>query len=362
MKNLCIYHKNCADGFGAAIAAKALWKLEGIPEADQEFMPAHYGDTPPDATGKNVLIVDFSYDRETLLTMHSQAKKLVVIDHHKTAEEALRGLPFCHFDMNQSGAMLTWKYCFFEAKAMFDAEDSTKTPLLIQYIQDRDLWRRALPDSKAVSAALQALPMTFENWMPYLNNDEIDSLKMQGRVILRYQQQTIDAVVNGKLPMIVFCGHVVPCINTTTLISEIGNELSKDNPFAMMYFDTAVKRIYSLRSQEGGVDVSEIAKRFGGGGHACAAGFSIMHDQILMSASNPFGHKLEELLTQMADEMEAKTEAISKKPPTILTERITDNNNRIIHCLKASTAIQSDSMAALDEAGPNQGPTGTARI
>lgn len=32
---------------------------------------------------------------------------------------------------------------------------------------------------------------------------------------------------------------------------------------------------YSLRSREGGVDVSEIAKQFGGGGHKHAAGFRL---------------------------------------------------------------------------------------
>jgi len=46
--------------------------------------------------------------------------------------------------------------------------------------------------------------------------------------------------------------------------------------YAVGYFDLPGKRIYSLRSRQGSeVDVSEIAKRHGGGGHKHAAGFSV---------------------------------------------------------------------------------------
>ena len=87
--------------------------------------------------------------------------------------------------------------------------------------------------------------------------------------------------------MVSFFGHTVPCINTTTLISEIGNAISQDYPFAMMYFDTEDKRIYSLRSSENGIDVSEIAKKMGGGGHFNAAGFSTGLNSVLINKINP---------------------------------------------------------------------------
>ena len=55
----------------------------------------------------------------------------------------------------------------------------------------------------------------------------------------------------------------------------------QEYPFAVMYFETKDKRIYSLRSQgENGVDVSMIASKFGGGGHRNVAGFSIEKPQI----------------------------------------------------------------------------------
>ena len=50
---ICIYHGNCADGFGAA------WVVRKALGADIEFHAATYGQPVPDVTGKNVVIVDF---------------------------------------------------------------------------------------------------------------------------------------------------------------------------------------------------------------------------------------------------------------------------------------------------------------
>ena len=54
-----------------------------------------------------------------------------------------------------------------------------------------------------------------------------------------------------------------------------GNIMSIGEPFAASYYDVKDGRIYSLRSQPEGIDVSEIAKAMGGGGHKHAAGFKI---------------------------------------------------------------------------------------
>lgn len=44
---------------------------------------------------------------------------------------------------------------------------------------------------------------------------------------------------------------------------------------AACYWDTPEGRVFSLRSTDTGPDVSEIAKAYGGGGHAHAAGFRV---------------------------------------------------------------------------------------
>ena len=80
-----------------------------------------------------------------------------VIDHHITAQEALKGLDYCVFDMEQSGATLTWQY-FFPKKPI---------PSMLSYIEDRDLWRWKLPDSRAVSAWLGSHEFDFKVWSRY---------------------------------------------------------------------------------------------------------------------------------------------------------------------------------------------------
>lgn len=267
MKNLCIYHKSCADGFGAALAVKTYFDEQ---EKKCDFLSAHYGDTAPDVTGLNVVIVDFSYPRETLIKMNEQAESIIVLDHHKTAQANLEGLDFCQFDMSRSGAMMAWQY-FHPRK---------QVPMLIQYIQDRDLWQWQLPESKEFSSGLQMLEMDFTKWSEYLENEYCNELITSGSIVLKYQEtQVLRALDPSKIRMINLQGYDVPVINSTTLISEICGRLAESHPFAISYFDTPKERVYSLRSRGDGTDVSVIAKSFGGGGHAAAAGFSIPHDE-----------------------------------------------------------------------------------
>ena len=263
MKNICIYHASCADGFGAALAVKL--HFDSLDE-ECEFLLAHYGDEAPNVNGMNVVIVDFSYPRDVLTRMNEQASKMVVLDHHKTAQTNLAGLNFCIFDMEQSGAMMAWNYF----------HKSSTTPELIKYIQDRDLWQWELPESREVSSGLQLLPLDFDVWQEHLSCDSINKLKADGRIVLAYQNQQVAIATNqSKVRQIAFMGHIVPIVNSTTLISEVCGTLAKGNPFAVTYFDTPTERVYSLRSRKDGEDVSEIAKKFGGGGHRNASGFVI---------------------------------------------------------------------------------------
>ena len=80
--SMCIYHGNCADGFGAAwVVRKALGEID--------FHGAKYQEPPPDVTGKDVVMVDFSYKRPVLLEMAEKANSILILDHHKTSAEDL---------------------------------------------------------------------------------------------------------------------------------------------------------------------------------------------------------------------------------------------------------------------------------
>ena len=98
-----LYHAECADGFGAAWA---LWRRF----SQARYIPVKHGSPPPEGLkGERVVIVDFSYARDVLDSMARETERLLVLDHHITAEKALAGLPYAYFDMKKSGAVLAWE-------------------------------------------------------------------------------------------------------------------------------------------------------------------------------------------------------------------------------------------------------------
>jgi len=277
-----IYHDSCADGWCAAwLFARA---YPGV-----ELIPAQYGQAPPDVGGKTVVIADFSYTRGVMLELMSQARSLVVLDHHKTAEDELAGLAGCTFDLTKSGGRLAWEW-LWDAGKIGNTLDTYGVAYfrdaphwLVRYTEDRDLWRWALPDSRAVNAALRSYPRTVADW-DRLALTRPAALKPEGEAILRVERE-VAAYHVRRATEIEILGHKVLCVNATTLQSEIAGELAAGRPFGVCYFELGGKRVYSLRSVHG-VDVSEIAKAYGGGGHPAAAGFEV---PVGFTVEDPWG-------------------------------------------------------------------------
>jgi hypothetical protein len=218
MKKLVIYHANCADGFTAAWVA---WLRNGD---CAEYLPAQHGDDPPDVTGRDVLIVDFSYPRATLLEMKAKAASLLVIDHHKTAQTELEGLDFCIFDMTTCGAILTW----FRLQLL-----PNRVPLLISYVNDRDLWKWELPQSREINAYIATIPKEFERWS-LLEREIADGFQgtvSLGKVALSVVEQYVETQ-KSRAGRATIGGHEIPCINTTFAVSELVGALAEGQPFA----------------------------------------------------------------------------------------------------------------------------------
>jgi len=268
-KKLCIYHGNCADGFGAAWVVRKAFGEENV-----EFHPGIYGQPPPDCTDREVIMVDFSYKRLTLLDMAAEAKNIFILDHHKSAEKDLIELPLnvtAVFDMERSGAMLAWNQYFPERTA----------PELIRHIQDRDLWKFELDGTREIQASVFSYPYDFNVWDVLMSADKT-LLQRDGRAIVRKQEKDVNELLGVGLYRTTIGGHEVPVLNAPYFFSsEAGQIMCKGEPFAACYWDTPNNRVYSLRSNEDGLDVSEIAFKFGGGGHKHAAGFTISYDKLL---------------------------------------------------------------------------------
>lgn len=269
---LILYHANCPDGFCSA------WIAHRHFGDDADYLPVQYGQEPPDVAGRDLYILDFSYKRPVLTKMLEQVNSLIVLDHHKTAQQDLAAplmnplLKPCQivFDMEKSGARLTWEY-FYPHRS---------SPWLVDFVEDRDLWRWKLPHSKEISAAMASHPRDFylwDRWAMNVNggNATPTLLAEEGKAILRYQSQQVEAICSNARE-IDLDGYKVLSVNTSVLLSEVAGKLAEDRPFGVAWFMRKDgKQQWSLRSRDEGVDVSEVAKRRGGGGHRNAAGFEI---------------------------------------------------------------------------------------
>lgn len=290
--DIVIYHDKCMDGF---TAAWAVWKRWGDAPA---YVARNYGMEPNiECAGKHVLIVDFSFSEEQLRGMAIDgAASVVVLDHHKTAAEALapfqlekngaasfvgqseiakaietRGPIIALFDMERSGAGLAWDF------VNDDAELRLLRPMLVNLVEDRDLWRFELGDaSKLLHLALTSGPATFERWDEA--EADIDGFIARGQAIAAYRDQLVDEIVARAVCVVIDGKYGIGVDCPYGLASDVGHRLLDDWPETE--FAAAIVRgehtiSYSLRSRDDRADVSAIAKKFGGGGHRNAAGFKV---------------------------------------------------------------------------------------
>lgn len=305
MKPLVIYHADCADGFGAAFAA---WLKLGD---DAEYVPMHYmkpGEGVEDfldrtqldcsVAERDVYILDFSLPKVVMDWLFAHAKRVVWLDHHKTAFEMWcgkyeRGMRFAHtngcygdenfdivLDDNKSGAVLAWKWFH-----------GTEVPLFIRHIDDYDRWQFKLRGTKEIARALRSYaPWSFEQWEGLLLDEHYGSMFTEGAAILSAHNQNVQAGLKGARECgidfkvgyseaegcEVRCRPIGLAANAPSfLASDLGHELAKQSgTYGLVWYvagDLTVR--CSLRSN-GDYDVSAIAKAFGGGGHQNAAGFS----------------------------------------------------------------------------------------
>lgn len=266
-----IYHKNCCDGQGAATAFYSKHSMA-------EFWPGVYNEVIPDVAGRDVYLVDFSYPIDVIKTLLTVVRSLTIIDHHKTAIDELKDLDHPKFtkifDLNRSGAVLTWAWCW----------PDKPVPQMLMYIEDRDLWRFTQRYTREVNAYLYSLDFDLSAWYSFLRDPDFgrafEHIVKIGAALMRQDEKRTKSLVKNARKLVIG-GLTVPAVNTNGFhASEVGHELAKDQLFAATYFDIKDGRVFSLRSSaESTIDVSAIAKEYGGGGHVHAAGFKVTFAQ-----------------------------------------------------------------------------------
>lgn len=256
---LVIYHANCTDGFGAAYAA---WRKFGN---DATYLPMAFGDPIPDLTGKNVFILDFSFSKNIYEELLTQANSIVLLDHHKHAYKNLCNCKGCFFDLSKSGAVLAWEYF----------HPNLPVPTFFSYIQDGDLLKFSLEETKSFYRGIHPLPYQFKQWQLFEDEDYLACIIEQGKSLEEFFHSQVCQIMKNAKP-VVLNGKQGLMINATyTFVTEVGELLAKEcGTFALVWYEEANHIKCSLRSGPN-FDVSEIAMAFNGGGHPQASAFTV---------------------------------------------------------------------------------------
>jgi oligoribonuclease NrnB/cAMP/cGMP phosphodiesterase (DHH superfamily) len=218
-----------------------------------------------------VYFIDFCYDQATMDAIQAEAGSLTVLDHHEGVEDVTRSMPEFVYDVNRSGASIAWAY--------FHPE--TPLPFFLSLIEDDDLFRFKLADTKAMLAYIAVKPFSFEFW------DEVaatlddptrkEALLDKARAYREYFDLLIEQGV-ARAKLIEFEGHQILAGVThpmKPMVSALGNALAKQQPPFGFVFQIREEGIAVSVRGDGTVDLAELTQRYGGNGHHDSAAFYV---------------------------------------------------------------------------------------
>lgn len=260
---LVFYHSNCTDGFSGAWAA---WKKFGD---KAEYVPWTHQTPLPPLKGKELYFIDICPKEDEVRRLLAANRRVTAIDHHVSAEAAVKLTDRYSYALDHSGAMLAWAY-FHPTKL---------APKLLRYVEDHDLFLKKMPHTEAVHAYLDLFNFEFRLWSRFAREFEKKSLLEKhvavGKLILKHEQKLVARVVSTAAVPVMFFGIRTLAVNSPLLGSEIAYALyTKKPPLGIVWYEREGQIKVSLRSN-GTVNVAKLAEKFGGGGHKAAAGFAI---------------------------------------------------------------------------------------
>jgi hypothetical protein len=258
---LCIYHKNCLDGKASAAVV-----LRKVPDA--ELLPMQYREPTPKVEGREVYMVDFGLPIEAMRALKAQATTLTWIDHHASSVPVQTRLGWGHLDTSTCGAVLAWRVLF----------PDRPMPPILAYVEDKDLWRWALPDSRAVAAGLarayaglkiDGLLDVTPAAMAELGRDDLAKQAVRVREAVQAGVAIDNPYGLRGVRML-----AIPVNCDQNEVAELACQPTSEGGLG---FDLAVvfypkkdgSWVHSMRSTT--VDCAAIAERFGGGGHPNSA-------------------------------------------------------------------------------------------
>lgn len=262
----CFYH-NDMDGFCAGAIVYKAFDGEGDYRMINYNKPFPFDEIEPSET---IIIVDFSLETEGDFKRLLQiTQDIIWIDHHKTAIEKHKNLEGKINGIRLdgiSGCELTWQYFF----------PNSLTPKVVRLLGDYDIWAfKYGDDTKRLQAGIRLFNTkpNAPEWIKWLdpNYDPLEEIKV-GEIALRYKDNYYASLIESWAFYTTFEGYKVIACNAGSVSSQLFDSVEGDYDIMMPFVFDGKKWSISLYTKRD-IDVSEIAKKYGGGGHKQAAGF-----------------------------------------------------------------------------------------
>lgn len=282
MNKVKLITHNDLDGVACAIVA-----LVKYPDADISF--CSYDDVNDVATEtfKNhhqysrIILSDISVNETVANMLDSIGSKVDLVDHHMSAEW-LNEYEWAMVMPDDDGVKNAGVNLLFDL--LFDTDTYTDTlESFVEMVRRYDTWEWANVYKDNTPARLNSLLFTigrdrFINSMMHKISMNYSIFSGLDNTILDVIESQKQAYIQNKLKDVIsvkFFGYSTGMVSADSHISELGNEIAKNGYDIGMILSQSGNMVkYSLRSI-GDIDVSWMAKKYGGGGHKNAAGFSL---------------------------------------------------------------------------------------
>lgn len=269
-KSICFHHNDPDGHASGAIVKYALGDDVTLFESDYGGAPIPWDLV---AEAEQVIVTDFSFPVDEMKRL-AEGREMVWIDHHKSAMLEFEGIADDWAgirDMSEAACVLTWQY-FFPNKPV---------PRAIVLIGDRDIWRWAEKDTGPFGSSLYNQDHHANNaefWKPLLEDDQptLEKMIAEGAWLREINLREIDSLMESRSYEVEFEGYQTLAVNRRGT-GDIGN-YGRDRGYEIVYtyadkmLNDGLYTTVTLYSNK--IDVSVIAKRYGGGGHAGASGFA----------------------------------------------------------------------------------------
>lgn len=267
----CFYHSADLDGHCSGAIVKFTY-----PET--ELFPINYGDNFPwhsiDPTDV-IYMVDFSLQPVSdMFKLYNILKdKFIWIDHHISAINDFKThYPYVNINGCQHNGVaaceLIWNYFF----------PKNQLPTSVKLLSKYDVWKldeNVLPFQYGLRLE-NTWPENQDLWEKlFMDNQQINSIINSGKTIIKYQTKQDEIYCKVNAFEIDFEGYRAIVINKT-LASSLTFKSIWDNSKYDIMINFGVNKNgfwkFGFYTDKDGIDVSILAKKFGGGGHAQAAG------------------------------------------------------------------------------------------